>query len=44
MMRTAYLVVNGVRRPFADVMRESGTPLDGDPGSAPADARDAGEG
>ncbi len=44
MMLDAYLVVNGVRRSFAEVMREAGTPLAGDPLAAPREARAAGEG
>ena len=44
MMLDAYLVVNGVRRSYAEVMREAGTPLAGDPLAEPSDHRAAGEG
>ena len=44
MMLNAVIVINGVRRSFAEVMREAGTPLDGDPLAVPPDARTAGEG
>lgn len=44
MMLDAWIVVDGVRRSFAEVMREAGTPLAGDPLAAPSAARTAGEG
>lgn len=43
MMLNAVIVIDGVRRSFAEVMREAGTPLDGDPLAQPS-PRAAGEG